>query len=160
MRTIRTLIAVLTALAAGPAFAAAATWTTIGSSGLSAIGVCAAGTSCDAPTATTDGISLANATVVDVYVCADASQTITDGDGFDVYFYDARVIGGWAKFNLTPYKAATGRRCAYVQGDSPGKGFPILARPGRMVVVPTSAAVSSGGLTIYLLASNASGIAL
>ena len=118
-------------------------------------GVCAAGTTCDAPTAATDGVALMDVSSIAVQVCADSGQTITDGAGLDVYYYDP-VSALWGKSALA-LTVATGARCAWAEGDSPGHGIPILARRGRIAIIPNAMTVSSGGLTVWIFALSVSG---
>ena len=146
------LIAVL--LAPAPAWAAAVSWGPVASKAVSVAGVCAAGTSCDAPSAATDGMQLSGVAYVTVKVCADSGQTITDATSFDVYFYDY-IDGLWAQWSSASLSTTkTGARCYVLEGDSPGHGIPILSRRGRIAVVPTAVAVSSGAITVYLYATD------
>lgn len=150
------LIFLALVLAPALAFAAAATWSSASTSETRSVkGVCAAGTSCDAPSAATDGMNLSVVRFIAVQACADSGQTITDGASADVYYYDADS-GLWGKSDLS-LSFPTGARCSWAEGNSPGHGLPILAARGRIAIVPNAMAVSSGGLTLWLLAVDAQG---
>ena len=103
-----------------------------------------------APSAATEGMDLTTVGAVDIVVCADSGQTITSGGTLQVWFYDVDT-GLWA---LSDYNWAvpTGKRCATTLGPSSGKGVPIIARRGRIAVVPSGVTVSSGSVTIWHLA--------
>jgi hypothetical protein len=153
MRWLKGLI-VASLLVPGSAFAAAVTWNPVASKAVSVYGVCAAGTTCDAPSAATDGMQLSGVAYVVVKVCADSGQTITDAQSFDVYFYDY-IDGVWAQWSSSSLSTTkTGARCYVLEGDSPGHGIPMLSRRGRIAVVPTAVAVSSGAVTVYLYATD------
>lgn len=155
MKRFPTLTAVLAILLAPALALPSTTWTSVSTVSVSAEST--TGTEA-APSSATAGMSLATSSRVDVYVCADVGATITAGASkFDVYFYDA-AVGTWAKSDLV-LSAATGARCAYATGNSPGKGIPILASRGRMAVVPNGATVSAGNITIWLLSVSLSGVA-
>lgn len=143
-----------------PAMAAEQTWSAAGTSKFSVKGTCAAGTTCDAPSDATKGMNLAGVMRIAVQVCADLGQTITDGNGLDVYWYDSRS-GLWGKSNLT-LTVGTGARCAWTDGDSPGRGIPILASGGpeaetRLAIVPNAMAVSIGAITVWIYAYDSGG---
>jgi hypothetical protein len=106
-----------------------------------------------APSAATEGMDLTTVGAVDVIVCADSGQTITAGGTIQVWFYDVDV-GLWA---LSDYSLSvpTTKRCATTLGPSAGKGIPIIAKRGRIALVPSGMTVSSGGLTLYHLATQA-----
>jgi hypothetical protein len=107
-----------------------------------------------APSAATDGMDLTMVGAVDVVVCADSGQTVTSGGTLQVWFYDVDT-GLWAlsDYNLS---VPTGKRCATTVGPSSGKGIPIIAKRGRIAVVPSGVTVSSGSVTIFHLATQAS----
>lgn len=158
----RILIVALVSLAV-PAYAAEQAWSAAGTSGFSVKGVCAAGTTCDAPSDATKGMNLEGVFRIAVQVCADSGQTITDGDGLAVYWYDGRS-GLWGKSGLS-LTVGIGARCAWAEGDSPGHGIPVLVSGGpassaRVAVVPTAMTVSSGGLTVWIYAADSLGRAL
>jgi hypothetical protein len=106
-----------------------------------------------APSGATEGMDLTTVGAVDVVVCADSGQTITLGGTLQVYFYDVDT-GLWAlsDYNLS---VPTGKRCGTTVGPSAGKGIPIIAKRGRIAVVPSGVTVSSGSVTIFHLATQA-----
>jgi hypothetical protein len=151
----RILMVAVLAVVPSLSWAAAAAWTATGAR--SAKAVCASGT-CDAPTAATEGANLDAVSAVSVLVCADASQTITGGSGVSLYFYDA-TAALWGKKG-TALTVPTGSRCAFAEGDSPGLGIPVIAPRGRLAAIPVGITVSSGGTTVYVLATGVKGEAL
>jgi hypothetical protein len=114
---------------------------------------CASGT-CDAPSATpttATALYLAEPTTVEVWVAADASQTLTAGAvTLLVYRYDASV-GRWAQ---APGLTITLTSPGSVR-DLYDAGLTINTSRGYLLVIPSGVAVSSGGVTIKLLASGA-----
>lgn len=153
----------LAALVPSLAFGAAQTYVpldaTLGAAGRSVVATCAAGTTCDVPSAATDGASLVGVASVAVQVCAASGQTITSGPSFDVYFYGNGLWGYWRSYALQ-VPSAGAQRCGWIQDDSPGFGIPILQPRGRITVVARSAMVSSGALTITIYALGRSGAVL
>jgi hypothetical protein len=153
MRKILAVLAVL--VVPSLSWAAAATWTATGAR--SAKAVCASGT-CDAPTLATEGANLDAVSAVSVLVCADSGQTITGGSGVSLYFYDG-TPALWGKKG-TALTVPTGSRCAFAEGDSPGLGIPVIAPRGRLAAIPIGITVSSGGVTVFVLATGVKGEAL
>jgi hypothetical protein len=149
------ILAMVLAVVPSLSWAAAATWTLTGAR--SAKAVCASGT-CDAPTLATEGANLDAVSAVSVLVCADSGQTITGGSGVSLYFYDA-TPALWGKKG-TALTVPTGSRCAFAEGDSPGLGIPVIAPRGRLAAIPIGITVSSGGVTVFVLATGVKGEAL
>lgn len=165
-QTIKALLLSVGILSAAPAFSAEQTWSAIGTSLFSVKGVCAAASpmTCDAPSDATKGMSLAGVFRVKIVVCAIDNQTITDGDGLDVYFYrsDATATGltaSWAISDIVlKVTKGVGKKCAEVQPDISGvPGLVLGGNDGRMAVVPNAMATSSGALAVFMYAYDSMG---
>lgn len=115
------------------------------------------------------GVSLANATTINLVVCAasfvsgsSSTTYVDDGGTIDFYYWDARV-GKMAKtdISITVPAGSSGVGCSSSKGDSPGWGIPVIARTGRLVPVPNTLSASDGGsVVIEALITNATGLAL
>lgn len=140
-------------LAPSLAEAAAATCTPVPPASRSVACVCASGT-CDAPTGAptaSTALYLDAPTTVEIYVSADSSQTLTAGAvTLLVYRYD-EALARWAQ---APSLTVTLTSPGSVR-DLYGEGFTINSSRGYLLVIPSGVAVSSGGVTIRLLASGA-----
>jgi hypothetical protein len=153
MRKILSLSLLL--LAPALAEAAAATCTPVAPASVSC--ACASGT-CDAPSAaptTATALYLGarrpeNAPrSVEIYVSADSGQTLTAGTvTLLVYRYD-EALARWAQ---APSLTVTLTSPGSVR-DLYHEGFSINTLRGYLMVIPSGVAVSSGGVTIKLLAS-------
>lgn len=139
MRLIAIALALVLPVAAS---AAAATYTT--PTGTSAKIVCGSGT-CDAPTLSSQGLDLQDLQGYVVTVAADApDKTLTGTGTLLCYVYDAEV-GAWSRLPDLDITVSTGsiRVLSFT-------GIWVAAARGRVAYVPSSVAVSSGGVTIYL----------
>ncbi len=156
----RVLVALVPLLVASEAYAAAQTCAKITGASNSILCTCASGT-CDAPTGTpaspAGGMRITSAiTAVDIMLCpTTAGANITAGK-VNLWIYDN---GKWALFNASVYTTPVGAAdtCVMVQGDSPGKGIPIIGRRGWLFAVPTGTTTSAGGVSTAVLASGPSG---
>jgi hypothetical protein len=135
----------------------APTWTNADTStpwGLAAKGVAASGTANDAPT-DSEGIALGHAQSMNVSIEADASQTLSGAGTLEAWFQEPQT-SAWCRakdFDITTNVSAV-RRATFI-GPSAGIGVPVIYRGGRFVWVPNGVTVSSGGLTIYINATQA-----
>jgi hypothetical protein len=88
---------------------------------------------------------------IEIYVSADASQTLTAGAvTLLVYRYDA-ALARWAQ---APSLTITLTSPGSVR-DLYSEGFSINSSRGYLMIIPSGVAVSSGGVTIRMLASGA-----
>lgn len=95
------------------------------------------------------GMALDGVTSVDVQVCADFGDTVTDITGkLAVWFYDD---GKWALSDMS-LQGGTGKECVYARFDSPGtKGNPIVQGRGRIYINPVGATYGGSHLTIKII---------
>ena len=102
--------------------------------------------------AATDGASLRSASGWDVYVEADASQTLSGAGTLLAYWYSDNQAR-WFRapdFDITVPAAAASNRGYYPLAGSPGKGIPVIVQSGRIGYAPNGVTVSSGAVTIYI----------
>jgi len=148
-RILTAVLALIPALALGTP-----SWATISGYTYSAVQTGATGSD-SAPSGASDGANLSagtlNEAAFEIYVCAASSQTITGGSSVDLYYYDA-TVAAWTL--VASYTIKTGTQCVYVQGDSPGKGIPVIAKRGRVAPVLNGITFSSGTGTVYVLVEN------
>lgn len=97
-----------------------------------------------APTSSTDGTSLQQATAIRVRLCAGAGQTLSGAGTLAVYVRD-ETDGLWARvaaLDKTVPASASGLRC--IGWDESVNGVPY----GSVAYVPASVTVSGGNLTV------------
>lgn len=103
-----------------------------------------------APSASTDGRSIAQARSISVRLCAASGQTLSGGGTLDVYGWD-EDDELWAvspSLAITVPASASGARCAIVMADAE-----VLVAFGRVAVVPNAVTISGGaslGVKIYV----------
>lgn len=145
----RARLCALALLAPTLASAAAASWAAVSGTSRSVVGTCASGT-CDAPTGTPSAataLMLDGVDTVDVWISADSGQTLTAGTvTLLAYRYDAKIARWFPAPDLNVTVTAPGST-----RDLYSPGYTLTGR-GFLRFVPSSVAVSSGGLTITLLA--------
>lgn len=101
-----------------------------------------------APSADTDGASLAQMRAIAIRLCADSGETLSGGGGLYVYSMD-EVDELWSivpELELTIDASAASKRCSIVLSD---KEIPLGT--GRTAVVPNAVTLSGGDLTITYL---------
>ena len=94
-----------------------------------------------APSADTDGRSIAQSRSVSIRLCAASGQTLSGGGTLDVYAWD-EDDELWAispELAITVPAAASGQRCAIVMTDAE-----VLLGFGRVAVVPNAVTFSGG----------------
>jgi endonuclease YncB( thermonuclease family) len=105
------------------------------------------------------GVLLDGVAHLQIIAVADATRTITDGDGFKAYLYDP-LIGLYVDVSNVTMTVPTGSRTG--MGGAAGiLGITIHGKAGQyLAYVPTAMTVSAGGLTVYHFAYTATGKAL
>jgi hypothetical protein len=145
----KTILAILSLLVAFPSFAADCTWSAITGATRSRQGVGAA--SCTLTPATADaaaGMWLNGVGGFSVWVCADAGQTITTAFSLTAYAQEPYSLlwGPQPQWDATT--TATGARCIPI-----GSGFQVDSPAGRVAYGVSAGAVSSGNITIKIVAT-------
>lgn len=145
----RAILIAAALLLASPTFGADCTWSAITGATRSRQGVGAV--SCTLTPATADaaaGMWLNGVAGFAVWVCADAGQTITTAFSLTAYAQEPYSLlwGPQPEWNATT--TSTGTRCAPI-----GTGFKVDSPAGRVAYAPSAGAVSSGGITIKIIAT-------
>jgi hypothetical protein len=145
------LLAVLLGLSPALALGAPGTWADIGTGPNSRSFNCTtAGVTCDAPTLSTEGVSLKNVGGVVVTVCAASGATLSGAGTLTAYVWNEATLT-WAlnsDLNLSP---TTTGRC---------QSFPVFwvgDNHGRIAWVTTGVTASSNDVTVYIYASSKNG---
>ena len=150
MKLIRGAIGGLIVALAVNAFAADFAWSAASSqAGRSVKGIGA--TSDTFGEGATDGMNLTKVGGFAVWVCADEGETIKTAVELTAYAYHS-YVAAWAPapvWNLAG--SQTGVQCEYLDA------FPVYSPVGRVGYAPSAGAVSSGDLTIWILATSAAG---
>jgi len=113
--------------------------------------VCSSGTETFAAAAT-DGASLRSASGWDVYVSADAGQTLSGAGSLLAYWF-SNTTSLWYRapeFDIAIPAAAATNRGYYPLAGSPGKGIPVIVQSGRIGYTPSGVTISSGGVTVFI----------
>lgn len=98
-----------------------------------------------APSANTDGATLAQMRAIAIRLCAASGQTLSGAGTLEVYFMD-EVDELWSivpELELTVDASAASKRCTMVLSD---REMPLGT--GRVAVVPSAVTLSGGDLTI------------
>jgi hypothetical protein len=95
------------------------------------------------------GMALVGVGNFSVWVCAAASQTITTSFALSAYTYNPYALrwGAATFWNLPAPSGGIGNQC------QPIGGFNVDSPVGRVAFAPSAGAVSSGDITIYLVAN-------
>jgi hypothetical protein len=112
--------------------------------------VCTTGTE-QAPTLASEGISLDGVGACGVKLEADADKTLSGSGDLLAYLYDD-ITGRWGRcpgLDLTSVVSGL-RQEAFT-------GFQVISPRGRIAYVPSAVTVSSGGVTIYINATDIHG---
>lgn len=132
---------------------AAPTWTEdSGPLKLWAKGVATSGTATDMPTGAV-GLYCGNVSAYDVFLHADAGQTLSGAGALECWDYDEQnaLWARAAEFDLAVAAAwKTGARSVSFAGLSAGRGSPVIGRSGRRAYVPNGVTVSGGGTTVQM----------
>ena len=112
--------------------------------------VTCAGSPCSgsAPSANTDGASIAQMRAIAIRLCADSGQTLSGAGGLYVYSMD-EVDELWSivpELEITVDASVASKRCAIILSD---RDMPMGT--GRTAVVPNAVTLSGGNLTIQYL---------
>lgn len=101
-----------------------------------------------APSANTDGASLAQMRAISIRLCADSGEILSGGGSLYVYSMD-EVDELWSivpELELTVDASAASKRCTIILSD---REIPLGT--GRVAVVPNAVTLSGGDLTIMYL---------
>jgi hypothetical protein len=99
----------------------------------------------------TDGMALANTKGFAVWVCADLGETITTAFVLTAYAQHP-YLALWGPAPIWDLSGSeTGVRCEYLDA------FPVFSPAGRVGYAPSAGAVSSGDVTIWIVATGNSG---
>jgi len=145
----RAIVVVLALLFAGPAFATDCVWSAITGATRSRKGVGAVNCTLTVATAAADaGMWLNAAGGFSVWVCADAEQTITAAFSLTAYAQEPYSLLWGPQPAWDVASTSTGSRCAPI-----GTGWRVDSPAGRVAFAPSAGAVSSGGITIKIIAT-------
>jgi hypothetical protein len=159
---IRSIIVALAVLLAAPTYATT-TWAVASSSATRSVkATCTTGSEA-APSATPSalapvGVNLDTVAAVFLYLQAGSGQTVASG-WIQCYLYSP-LVATWATLPVTYALSSTAVRTQSPQGDSPGIGIPVIGMRGWLACVPSSVTVSSGNVTMWMLAVGADGSTL
>lgn len=109
--------------------------------------VTCAGSPCtgSAPSANTDGATLAQMRAIAIRLCADSGETLSGAGALEVYSMD-EVDEIWSivpELELTVDASAASKRCTIVLSD---REMPLGT--GRVAVVPSAVTLSGGNITL------------